>query len=71
MNIHTLTYIRNLLRRNANDAYNALQDFESTNDAEGRYPMKRTEYIKSAAMALCVFLVAAGAEGWATLILGW
>lgn len=33
--------------------------------------MKRTEYIKSAAMALMVFLAAAGAEGWATLILGW
>lgn len=33
--------------------------------------MKKSEYIKSTAMALCVFLVAAGAEGWATLILGW
>ena len=33
--------------------------------------MKRSEYIKSAITALCAFLVAVGAEGWATLILGW
>ena len=33
--------------------------------------MKRSEYIKTAAIALIVFLAAAGAEGWATLILGW
>lgn len=33
--------------------------------------MKRFEYIKSAALTLSVFLISAGAEGWATLILGW